>query len=54
MAPLPCRRLPVLCSAGATPLGACNPGMAELLRRVVERRRVEAAASDSDDEEWGA
>jgi hypothetical protein len=37
------------CDAG-TPLAAPTAGMAELLRRVAERRRVEDSEGDSDSE----
>ena len=44
---------PPTCAGPDDPLGKQTAGMAELLRRMVERRRVDAdGASDSSDSDW--
>lgn len=40
------------CLAG--PLGQATPSMAELLRKVVEARRVDAGGDSDSDSDWGA
>ena len=45
-----CACRPVL---DAGPLGQATPSMAELLRKVVEARRVDAGGDSDSDSEWG-
>jgi len=51
LSPLPSSFTCLIHDAG--PLGQATPSMAELLRKVVEARRVDADDSDSDSE-WGS